>query len=95
MAREFSGSYSPSDIVFLFEPCDIPVMKKYGISDINKIKPGIAEATRAVSRRTPVLTLVRNPHDPELAFLIEKSCGLGIPVITENTEIYRAIAIIR
>ncbi len=79
--------------------CDDQVaalMERFGVEDRNRIKPGIAEATRAVLRRLPERLLIRDPGDPDIAHLIhlarEKDIGLD-PLPPDS--VFRAIAIIR
>lgn len=64
--------------------------------DRNRIKPGIAEATRALLRRVPERLLVRDPADPDGAHLLYLAAGHGIPVeFLGDHSHYRAVAIIR
>lgn len=71
------------------------VKAKYGITNINRIKPGIAEATRAVLRRVPDRLLIRDEQDPAVAHLMllarQKDVRIeGLPGVSG----YRAVAII-
>lgn len=69
---------------------------RFEITNMNRIKPGIAEATRAVLRRLPFKVLVRDRADPDVQLLMH---------LTERAEIdvqecaalgpYRAVTIIR
>lgn len=70
------------------------VRAQYGIDDINRIKPGIAEATRAVLRRAPERVLVRDFGDPELAPLIHAAEAAGVPAQEAALGHYRALTII-
>ena len=69
----------------------------HGVRDLNRIKPGIAEATRAVLRRMPERVFVSDPTDPELAPLVHLAEGRGVPlhVLPGGTAPYRAITLIR
>jgi len=67
-----------------------------GTADRNRIKPGIAEATRALLRRMPERLLVRDPADDDVAHLIHLAHGHGIPIEPLAPDChYRAVAIIR
>ncbi|MCP4326745.1 MAG: cysteine protease StiP family protein [Psychromonas sp.] len=71
--------------------------KNYKISSINRIKPGIAEATRAVMRRVPEHVLVRDKNDADvqlLLYLAEK-VGASVTEVGHLTGNYRAITIIK
>lgn len=67
-----------------------------GTRDRNRIKPGIAEATRALLRRMPERLLVRDPEDPDVAHLLHLASMGGVPVdrLTAGSR-YRAAAVIR
>lgn len=72
------------------------LLAQTGTSDRNRIKPGIAEATRALLRRMPERLLVRDRQDDDIAHLIHLAAGHGIPVEPlGETARYRAVAIIR
>jgi len=66
-----------------------------GIRDINRIKPGIAEATRAVLRRVPERLFVANRHDPEIRHLRHLAAADGIQIIERSLASYRAVTIIK
>lgn len=61
------------------------VMETYGVSDINRIKPGIAEATRVMLRRVPDLLMVNEKGHPDVAHLERIALEKGIKVV-ELTE---------
>ncbi len=72
------------------------VAQEFGIANRNRIKPGIAEATRAVLRRVPDRILIASAADPDLhgiQFLAEKN-GVAVEERTGTIEPYRAITII-
>lgn len=64
--------------------------------DRNRIKPGIAEATRALLRRLPERLLIRDAADPDVAHLLHLAATSGVPVdpLGDDSR-YRAVAIIR
>ena len=43
---------------------------EFKVDSVNRIKPGIAEATRAVLRRVPDHIFVRSIDDPDVALLV-------------------------
>ena len=69
----------------------------YSVDSINRIKPGIAEATRAVLRRVPDHVFVRSVDDPDVALLVGLARDKGIPVTEMGNTIgqYRAVTIIK
>jgi len=72
------------------------LMASLGLKDRNRIKPGVAEATRAVLRRVPDRLLIRDPGDPDVAHLVHlaKEKGLRIDPLPGDHG-YRAVAVIR
>lgn len=67
-----------------------------GTGDVNRIKPGIAEATRALLRRVPERVLVRDMQDEDVAHILQLADEAGIRVDRLDTESnYRAVTIIR
>jgi len=67
-----------------------------GSRDSNRIKPGVAEATRAVLRRMPDRLLLRDPSDPDVAHLVHLAGERGVPIEGLLTDSgYRAVAVIR
>lgn len=79
--------------------CDALVdslMRSSGVADRNRIKPGIAEATRAVLRRLPERIYVRDAYDPDVAHLLHLADAGGVPVDRlDGHAHYRAAAVIR
>lgn len=74
------------------------ITERFRIENRNRIKPGIAEATRAVLRRRPDMVLVRSETgDPDLAALLHLCARDNIPVTPapDLTGPYRAITLIR
>jgi len=71
--------------------------EQYEISSINRIKPGIAEATRAVLRRIPEHVLVRSVNDPDVALLVYLARDKNITITEVGNRIgqYRAVTIIK
>lgn len=69
----------------------------YSVDSINRIKPGIAEATRAVLRRVPDHVFVRLVDDPDVSLLVGLARDKGITVTEMGNAIgqYRAVTIIK
>ncbi|MCF1958021.1 cysteine protease StiP family protein [Proteus columbae] len=86
-----------SDLKKLSENVVSSLANKYDISNINRIKPGIAEATRAVLRRVPDHVLVREITDPDVALLVYLAQEKNIAVIETGQALgqYRAVTIIK
>ncbi len=65
------------------------------VADRNRIKPGIAEATRAFLRRVPERLFVRDPGNPDVAHLMHLAETAAISVDALDTRCrYRAVAVI-
>lgn len=90
---------SPEHQAALAARCDLLVahiMAVSGTTDRNRVKPGIAEATRAVLRRLPERLFARDPADPDVAHLIHlaRAKGLAIDALPGAAG-YRAVAVIK
>jgi hypothetical protein len=72
------------------------VMTHAGVTDRNRIKPGIAEATRALLRRIPDRLFLRDRADPDVAHLLLLAAHAGVPVeALAHDCVYRAVSVIR
>jgi hypothetical protein len=72
------------------------LMRDHDVADLNRIKPGIAEATRAVLRRLPERLLVRDEDDPDVGHLLLLAGERGLDVGRLPADCrYRAVTIIR
>ncbi|MBY3432918.1 cysteine protease StiP family protein [Rhizobium laguerreae] len=73
------------------------VVEENGVTNINRVKPGIAEATRAILRRMPEKVYVSSPADPELAALMHLIEDRGVPYVVAPEKIapYRAVTLIQ
>ena len=69
----------------------------FGITNLNRVKPGIAEATRAVMRRVPDQVLVRDRGDSDVQLLLHLTERAGVRVEEAGSALgpYRAVTIIR
>ena len=76
--------------------CITGISRQYGVADLNRVKPGIAEATRAVLRRRPERVFLRNWTDPDLAALIYlcERDGIEMECSAEIVGPYRAVTLI-
>jgi hypothetical protein len=81
------------------ERCDRAVaelMARFSVTDRNRIKPGIAEATRAVLRRVPERLLLRDPEDADVRHLVHLAGEKGIEVDPLPPGFpFRAVSLIR
>lgn len=73
------------------------IMQDYRITSQNRIKPGIAEATRALLRRVPDHVLVRRLDDPDIRLLRSLAIRQGVTIEEVGDAIapYKAVTIIR
>ncbi|KWH44375.1 cysteine protease StiP domain-containing protein [Burkholderia stagnalis] len=70
---------------------------RFEIANLNRVKPGIAEATRAVLRRVPDHVLVRDRGDGDVQLLMHlaERAGVGVEETGSDLGPYRAVTIIR
>lgn len=90
-------AWSPAKAVASREACTALVeglMDEFAVANINRIKPGIAEATRAVLRRLPEAVFVRDRDDEEVAHLLHLAGQMDIPVQERELGNYRAVTLI-
>jgi len=90
---------NPAMQSFLWESCKEVVkdlMVRFGTDNPNRIKPGLAEATRAVLRRRPHHVIVANDGDPDVQALLHlcRENGVNFTIEPSATGSYRAITII-
>jgi hypothetical protein len=72
------------------------LMARLRLKDRNRIKPGVAESTRALLRRVPDRILLRDRCDPDVAHLVLLAAERGAPVEPlPQAAGYRAVAVIR
>lgn len=71
------------------------IMDDEEVADMNRIKPGIAEATRAILRRVPDKVILRDLEDPEVQHMIYLAEQFGVPVEQRDLGNYRALTIIK
>ncbi|MDR1579785.1 MAG: cysteine protease StiP family protein [Synergistaceae bacterium] len=72
------------------------IAEKFGIADINFVKPGIGEATRVLLRRLPDMVLIAEDAEPRyIAHLIQLAEEKHVPVVRYPLRRYRACGIIK
>lgn len=77
--------------------CIKGISETFSVDNLNRVKPGIAEATRAVLRRKPERVLVRSDaEDPDLAPLLHlcERDGVEVEQAPDLTGPYRAVTLI-
>lgn len=73
------------------------ISENYQIENINRIKPSIAEATRAVLRRIPEKILIRDSSNPHVQLLLHFAKEKNIPVDVLGAQLgpYHAVTLIK
>lgn len=72
------------------------LLERHGIADRNRIKPGIAEATRALLRRVPERLLLRDASDEDVRHLVHLAGEKGVAVSPLPGDApFRAVTVIR
>ncbi|MBI5173378.1 MAG: hypothetical protein HY986_10865 [Candidatus Melainabacteria bacterium] len=57
------------------------LMEDFRISDPNRIKIGIGESTRAMTRRLPQALILSNPNEPDVQHLLAKAQTRGVQIL--------------
>jgi len=70
-------------------------MARYGIGDVNLVKPGIGEATRVLLRRVPRLLVLRRRGTPDVAHLEVLAEEKQVAVEIDPGLPYHAVSLIR
>ena len=70
-------------------------LARYGVDDVNLVKPGIGEATRVLLRRAPRLLVLRDPQAPAVAHLRLLAEEKQVPVEIDPALPYQAVSLIR
>ncbi len=71
------------------------IAERFGVSDINLVKPGIGETTRVLLRRIPRLILVDRLKSPLTAHIEELAAEKGVEVREYPLKCYHACGIIQ
>lgn len=71
--------------------------KEYAITNMNRIKPGIAEATRAVLRRVPDNILLNKKNDPDCSLieLLASDVKAPMQILGDQVAPYKVITLIK
>lgn len=81
---------------FSTEPVILAIAQQYDIHNFNRIKPTIAEATRAVLRRDPECVVLQSADHPDTALLRHLCAQKNIPVrVSATIRPYQAITVIK
>lgn len=70
------------------------IAQKFGVSDLNLVKPSIGEATRVLLRRVPRVILVKSLGSPLTKHLEQLAAEKGVPVREYPLVCYEAVGII-
>lgn len=70
------------------------LMRRYGISDRNYLKPGIGEATRALLRRVPRLLILQDAQLAEVRHLVVLARERRVPIEVDPSLPLKAVALI-
>jgi len=73
----------------------IRTQKKYNITNINYIKPGIGESTRVLLRRTPHIVIVKDSSSQEVAHLKVLAKEKNVEVVEDKDLPFTALSIIK
>lgn len=71
------------------------LMTSHHVRDVNRIKPGIGEATRVLLRRVPDLLILRNQHDEAIQHLLILAEEKNVRVLIDPDLPYQAAALIK
>ena len=71
------------------------LMKKFNVSDVNRIKPGIAEATRVMLRRVPDVLIINCKSNPDIKHLLRIAKEKNINTVVLSKMPFGACALIK
>ena len=73
------------------------ISTRFAVTNPNRVKPGIAEATRAVMRRVPDHVLVRSRDDQDVQLLLHltRQANIDVEEVGDELGLYRAVTVIR
>ncbi|MCF2903190.1 cysteine protease StiP family protein [Pseudoalteromonas sp. OFAV1] len=69
-------------------------MKRFNETDINMVKPGVAEATRVMLRRIPEVLIVKSIDDSDTAHIVQLANDKAIPVEVDPNMPIKAVSVI-
>ncbi len=70
------------------------ISTRYGVHDVNLVKPGVGETTRVLLRRVPWRVLVRPDRAPELGHVLLLADQRGVPVEQVPDLAYSCVGLI-
>ena len=70
------------------------VTKEFQVDDINKIKPGVAEATRVMLRRIPRVLIIKDESNPDTQHLKVLASEKNVPIVIDPSMPFSAMGII-
>jgi len=70
------------------------IMNMYHKTDINKIKPGIAEASRVMKRRVPEVLILKDLNDEDVAHLVVLAKQKNVKIEVDSASPFKATALI-
>jgi len=70
------------------------VIEEFKVDDINKIKPGVAEATRVMLRRIPRVLILKDASNPDVKHLKVLASEKDVQILEDSTMPFSAMAII-
>lgn len=71
------------------------VARVHRVTDENRVKPGVGEATRVLLRRVPDLLLLRDQQDLAIAHLKVLAQEKQVPIVYDANLPYRAVSLIK
>src|SRR3546814_17859707 len=71
------------------------IAEECGVRDLNRIKPGIAEATRAILRRDQDRIYVQRRDDPDVAPICLLAAKAGVRVLERKLRTHLAITLLK
>ena len=74
------------------------ISKKYNISDINLVKPGIGESTRVLLRRIPDLVIINKQYKDsnDLKPILRLAKEKNVPIVYDNViKCYKVFGLIK
>lgn len=71
------------------------IQRRYGITDVNLVKPGVGETTRVLLRRVPWKVLVHPDRTAELGHVLLLARDRGVEVVTDPELTYSSCGLIR
>ncbi len=70
------------------------IRRRYGVSSVNFVKPGVGETTRVLLRRTPSRVLVRDLDNPDHAHIRLLAGQRGVPVEVVADLAYACVGLV-